>query len=327
MPSRGHLSIGAMKEYKGDLKHMSIMSAAASKTPRNSASTLEFIAPRRRLVAERCAVSPAKHGLEISPNWAPVVVRGEAKMVYCDRLSTEELQSREKDNQGRIGFRAEVEEMDFVWKDGTTLPSYFQDDEKFDFVVSSHVMEHVPNFLGFLAQQFRVCKDDGFVCFVVPDVRLSGEHFRPLTTPGQLIDALLVDRDKPSPGMVYEATYHIFDWPGLENLKAKHVLETKRGYTTAQAAEFARLAVEQYIDVHCWSFTHATFEDVFREVRDAGFLDFEIVAIDQIAEEIVCTLKPNRGRRGGTGDSLRHEIEDLERRLTELRSQLQAAAI
>jgi SAM-dependent methyltransferase len=303
---------------------MSITSAAAGKLPRNVAETLEFIAPRRRLIAERCAVTPTKRGLEISPNWAPVVVRGEAQMVYCDRLSTEELQSREKDNQGRIGFKCDVEEMDFVWKDGTLLPSYFEDDEKFDFVVSSHVMEHVPNFLGFLAQQFRVCKNDGVVCFVVPDVRLSGEHFRPLTTPGQLIDALLVNRDKPSPGMVYEATYHIFDWPGLENLKAKHVLETKRGYTTAQAAEFARVAVETYIDVHCWSFTYATFEDVFTEVRDAGFLDFEIVAIDQIAEEIVCTLKPNRGQSGGPVETLRREIEELESRLTHLKSQLRA---
>jgi SAM-dependent methyltransferase len=305
---------------------MSIMSAAAGKMPRNVATALEFIAPRRRLVAERCEVTPAKHGLEISPLFAQLVVRGEAQMVYCDRLSTEDLQSREKDNQGRIGLKCEVEEMDFVWKDGTLLPAYFGDDEKFDFVVSSHVMEHVPNFLGFLAQQFQICKDDGVVCFVVPDVKLTGKYFQPLTTPAQLIDVLLVNRDKPSPGMVYEATYHIFEWPGLENLRAKHVLETQRGYTTAQAAEFARVAVERYIDVHCWSFTYSTFEDVFAEVRDAGFLDFEIVAIDQIAAEIVCTLKPNRARSGSRMQALRHEIKELESRLTHLKSQLQASA-
>lgn len=244
-------------------------------------------------------------------------------MVYCDRLSTEELQAREKGNEGRIRFGAEVEEIDFIWKDGTTLPSYFGDDEKFDFVISSHVMEHVPNLLGFLDQQFQICKDDGVVSFVVPDVRLSGEYFRPLTTPGQLIDAFLMNLDKPSPGMVYEASYHIFEWPGQKNFTAKHVLETKRGYTTAQAASFARAAVNKYIDVHCWSFTHPTFEDVFMEVRDAGFLDFDIVAIDQIAAEIVCTLKPNRGRRS-PAESLQHEIQDLERRLAELRSQLRA---
>lgn len=305
---------------------MSIMRCAAGKLPRNKPDLLNFIAPRRRLIAERCAVMPLKHGLEISPNFAPLVVRGEAKMVYCDRLSTAELQSREKDNQGRLALGVEVEEMDFVWEDGKALDSYFDADETFDFVVSSHVMEHVPNFLGFLAQQFRVCKVDGVVCFVLPDVRLTGEYFRPLTTPGQLIEALVLNRDKPSPGMVYEATYHNFHWTGLENLKAKHVLETKRGYTTATAAEFAWKSVDQYIDVHCWSFTYSTFRDVLTEVRDAGFLDCEIVAIDQIAEEIVCTLKPNRERSVRQGEPLRQEIKELERRLSELRSQLSATA-
>jgi SAM-dependent methyltransferase len=284
---------------------------------------LEFIAPRRRLIAERCIVGPSKVGLEISPNWAPLVLRGEAKMVYCDRLSTEELEFREKDNKGRIEFRAAVEEMDFVWSDGTALPSYFSDDEKFDFVVSSHVMEHVPNLLGFLQQQRQVCKDDGIICFVVPDVRLSGEHFRPLTTPAQLIEAFVLNRDKPSPGMVYEASYHIFDWPGLANLKAKHVRETKRGYTTEQAMEFARHAVNNYVDVHCWSFTYAAMEDLFGELKEAGCFDFEVVAVDQIAEEIVCTLRPSRpAAGGGEREAVHREIRQLEARLAELKLQV-----
>ena len=298
---------------------------AGDKKPRNTAACLEFIAPRRRLIAERCRVSPEKCGLEISPNWAPLVLRGEAKMVYCDRLSTAELEGRERDNKGRVDFHAVVEEMDFVWKDGTPLPSYFNANEKFDFVVSSHVMEHVPNLLGFLQQQRQVCKDEGIICFVVPDVRLSGEHFRPLTTPAQLIEAFLLNRDKPSPGMVYEASYHIFDWPGLANLKARHVLETKRGYTTEQAMEFARYALDNYVDVHCWSFTHAGMEDLFRELKEAGCFDFDVLAVDQIAEEIVCTLRPSRPASGGyKDDSVSCEIRELEARLAELKSRVQA---
>jgi len=302
----------------------SLMQLAVQKKPRNTAAGLEFIGPRRRLIAERCDVNPNKYGLEISPNWAPLVLRGEAQMVYCDRLSTAELESREKENKGRIDLHAVVEEMDFIWKDGTSLPTYFSANEKFDFVVSSHVMEHVPNLLGFLQQQRQVCKDEGIISFVVPDVRLSGEYFRPLTTPAQLIEAYLLNRDKPSPGMVYEASYHIFDWPGLSNLKARHVLETKRGYTTEQAMEFARYAVNNYVDVHCWSFTHATMADVLRELKESGCFDFDVVAIDQIAEEIVCTLRPSRPGSGGLEDeSISREIRQLEARVAELKSRMQ----
>lgn len=304
---------------------MSLIATSSNKRAKNSLAVLEFIGERRRLMHQHCCVSPSKLGLEISPNWAPLVLRNEAHVVYCDRLTTEQLVEREKGNSSRIHYGAEVEDMDFIWKDGTKLASYFSPHEKFDFIVSSHVLEHVPNFIGFIDQQRAILKDDGYIGFVLPDVRRSGEYFRPLTTPAQLIDALIIDRTMPSPGMVYEATYHIFDWPGEQNFRAKSINETKRGYTDKQAVEFARISAQEYIDVHCWAFTYATFRDVLAEVSSVGLFDYDVAFLGQHAEEIICVLQPKHAHAGAQrGEAGRH-IAALEAEISRLQEQLARA--
>lgn len=65
-------------------------------------------------------------------------------------------------------------------------------DGTYDFVLSSHCLEHLANPLPSLAEWGRVLKDDGLLVLVVPHKDGTFDHRRPTTTLGHMIE----DRDR-----------------------------------------------------------------------------------------------------------------------------------
>ncbi len=56
------------------------------------------------------------------------------------------------------------------------------DDNSYDFVLSSHCLEHVANPLAALHEWRRIVRPGGFLILVLPDPRRSFDHARPVTT-------------------------------------------------------------------------------------------------------------------------------------------------
>ena len=118
-------------------------------------------------------------GLEISPNWAPLITPTECKDIhYCDILDDQELTQRDKDNPDRVDSHLEVMPLTYILKEGLTIAECAPPQTKYGYIVSSHVLEHVPDFLGMLYQQRNVLKDGGTIAFVLPNFKGSGEYFR-----------------------------------------------------------------------------------------------------------------------------------------------------
>jgi hypothetical protein len=64
------------------------------------------------------------------------------------------------------------------------------DDSSFDYIVSSHVIEHVPNLFGAYVESSRVLKNGGvFMCLFPKRTSEPSDAIRPLTTLEQMIDA------------------------------------------------------------------------------------------------------------------------------------------
>jgi SAM-dependent methyltransferase len=55
-------------------------------------------------------------------------------------------------------------------------------DGSFDFVLSSHCLEHLANPLAALREWLRVCRDGGHLVLVLPNPRHTFDHRRPITT-------------------------------------------------------------------------------------------------------------------------------------------------
>ena len=61
-------------------------------------------------------------------------------------------------------------------------------DHSLDYVLASHVLEHVANPVRALAEWYRVVRPGGFIYLIVPDRRATWEHARELTPVDHMID-------------------------------------------------------------------------------------------------------------------------------------------
>ena len=74
----------------------------------------------------------------------------------------------------------------------------------FDWVVASHVIEHVPDVLGWLDDLAEVTTDGAAVVLMVPDRRFTFDIHRQQTTVGQLLEAHGMRPSSPSIRAVYD---------------------------------------------------------------------------------------------------------------------------
>ena len=74
----------------------------------------------------------------------------------------------------------------------------------FDYVIASHVIEHVPDMIGWMKEVSEVLKDDGILSLAIPDKRYSFDFQREISTPGMFIEAYLRKNRKPTPQAIFD---------------------------------------------------------------------------------------------------------------------------
>jgi len=69
----------------------------------------------------------------------------------------------------------------------------FAQNESYDFVICSHVLEHVANPFFLIMEIYRILKEKGIFYLAIPDSRFSDDYGRPQTTYLELVDLLHQD--------------------------------------------------------------------------------------------------------------------------------------
>jgi SAM-dependent methyltransferase len=114
------------------------------------------------------------HGLEIGPLHRPMPLPDGVRVTYTDSFSTDALKqvwAREVDGH-------DIAAIDVV-TDATTLDGIA--DASFDFVVASHVLEHLENPISGLRHALRVLRPGGVLLLALPDRRATFDAARPPT--------------------------------------------------------------------------------------------------------------------------------------------------
>lgn len=126
-------------------------------------------------------VNPATGmGLEIGPHNQPMVTKDEGHILYMDYLTREE-HIRKNPNAGYID---DIPETDIVIEDND-YAKYVND--KFDYIIANHVIEHAPDLIGFLMSLYSMLRDDGVLFLAIPDKKFTFDRFRPNTTLAHVI--------------------------------------------------------------------------------------------------------------------------------------------
>jgi SAM-dependent methyltransferase len=145
---------------------------------------------------------------------------------------------------------------------------------QFDYIVSSHNFEHLPNPIKFLQGSGKVLKLGGILSMAIPDRRLCFDIYKPASTLAQWIEAFFERRVQPSRAQVFNHMSMMADYDRKKpyNSPATHDIKETFSKWTASLG----LSDIPYEDAHCWTFTSASFELIIRDAHFLGLSPFTV---------------------------------------------------
>jgi predicted SAM-dependent methyltransferase len=197
-------------------------------------------------------------GLEIGPSYSPIAPKKKGFNVHVvDHLCTMDLKRKYEGHGVSVDT---IEEVDFVWN-GQPLAELVGQSAVYDWIIASHVIEHVPDLITFLQQCRKILKPSGYLSLIIPDKRACFDYFNPTSYTGAFLDAYYEKRIKPSPGQVFDHFSNAckngenIAWELGRQGKYKLVHDVK------EAMDMMRKSRDdgEYVDTHCWRYTPDSF--------------------------------------------------------------------
>lgn len=210
--------------------------------------------------------------LEIGPLYRPFILKSEAKVTYVDHTDAESL--REKYREDPYVDLSAIVDVDAIWGKNTLLESV--GGKLFDYIIASHVIEHVPDMLTWLTELQQTLKPGGQIRLVVPDRRFTFDYLRRETELPDLVDAYLRKAREPLPRCIIDHVYYVrrgidpaVAWKKGVDINA---LEVCHPFELGTSSALDTLNNHNYHDVHCWVFTPHSFASVMREAAEQDLL-------------------------------------------------------
>ncbi len=221
------------------------------------------------------------HGLEIGPLYKPVALKDECDVSYVDIHFAKGLREYYATHPGTP--IDEILEVDFALIEGEVTRSLAQATAPaapFDWVVASHVIEHVPDLIGWLNDVAEVLVDGGKLSLAVPDRRYCFDARRPPTTVGQMLLAHHNRDARPSVRAVFDH-YHAAVRVTPTEAWEEHPGPETTIFPLEMARDMTARSVDEgiYMDCHVWLFTPREFVQQLAVLAQLGHLDFTVAEI------------------------------------------------
>lgn len=250
-------------------------------------------------------------GLEIGPLCWPLLKKNEANIKYVDHVSRNDLLEIYKDDKGILPEL--IPEVDFPLN-GRSLRNTIPKGKKFDYILASHVIEHVPDMVRWLQDMASVLKTGGILSLAIPDKRYTFDIDRHTSTTGDVVGAYIDELEKPSSSTLFDYACNFRQnidatkvWQGelYLNSKAPH------RYSLSDSYNLCLENKKRYVDTHCNVFTPSSFFAIIRDLIGLGLFDYEVVTFHDTDEgqyEFLVSL-----RKTGSTVSAAEKIKSLPR--------------
>jgi SAM-dependent methyltransferase len=237
--------------------------------------------PRHDLV---CIDVATMRGLEIGALAAPRVTKDQGRVFYVDHAGTEGIRKKYENDPDMKNRLDEIVEVDYVVDEGQGIYQAVAHDAPFDYVIASHVIEHIPDPVSWLADIATTLRTGGILSLVVPDKRYCFDINRRTTDISEVVDAYLRRLRRPSFKQVYDFISKEISgkvdtaavWAGTVDYR--QVVRSDVEDPDVAAWNLCR-EVERsdaFVDVHCSVFTPDSFLELFERLARLGLLEFEI---------------------------------------------------
>jgi 2-polyprenyl-3-methyl-5-hydroxy-6-metoxy-1,4-benzoquinol methylase len=250
------------------------------------------ISPNRKKIFH--LIDKSGLGLEIGPSYNPIAPKRDGWNVeIVDHLDAESL--RKKYAVWGVNVSA-IEEVDYV-VGSSDMFSAIGEESRYDFIIASHVIEHMPDVVKFLVDCEKLLKTDGILSLIIPDKRFCFDILKPLTTTGQIIQAHIEERSRHTPGTIFDAhALHIKNGESIVWSGDRNPTELKFMHSIAEAKKIMDDYIElgQFKDVHAWQFVPASFEMIISDLIEIGLLKLNKAAsFNTEGHEFFVSLRKN----------------------------------
>ncbi len=248
-------------------------------------------------------------GLEIGPSHNPIASKADGFDVeVIDCMDKESLIEHFKNESVDI---SKIEEVDHVWK-GESYSALTKKSNYYDWILSSHSIEHTTDLIGFLNDCDDILKDDGVISLAIPDKRYCFDYFRPVSGIGKIIDYHRNKNIRHSYGTHIEFNLNycerdsVSSWPEGSDGTFSLNYDAATALTIAKNAETST----EYTDAHEWCFTYNSFRLIIQDLYELGFIKLrEVHSFSSAGNEFHITL----GRHGaGTNKSRLDLLADID---------------
>jgi SAM-dependent methyltransferase len=220
--------------------------------------------------------------LEIGAGYCPVAPKSDGWNTHVvDHAAQEALRAKYAD---AAVDTAAIEPVDTIWQQGPlheAAPAELAG--RVDVIIASHVLEHLPDLIGFFASAARLAAPTGLLSIALPDRRYCFDCFRPWTTTGGLLEAhqRRASRHGLKTAFDHVAYSAVVDgqlaW-GARPIGTPVLLD--RFAAAATAASLSDGTTRPYEDYHAWQFTPAGFELIALELGELGLLDWHVETLE-----------------------------------------------
>ena len=241
-----------------------------------------------------CNINPVGIGIEIGPSYNPIAAKKDGYQVHIiDHMSKENLIKKYENYDVDV---RNIEEVDFIWN-GQKYSKLTGKVKFYDWIIASHVIEHIPDLISFLNDCDEILKNDGVLSLAIPDKRYCFDHYRPPTGISQIIDSYYLQNKLHTPGTMAEYYLNIVSRDGAIAWDKNKEGSDKFLYPLNDVRDKINSIIHknEYTDAHAWCFTPNSFRLMIHDLFILGYIPFrEVSFFDTEGCEFFMTL----GRQG-----------------------------
>ena len=236
-------------------------------------------------------------GIEFGPLHDPIIDSSHKGVIYIDHADTSQLQEKYR-NDPNVDTR-EIVNIDFVYL-GKDLSQTINETHSLDYAVSSHVGEHIPDFIGWLRDIHSVLNAEGKLVIVLPDKRYCWDIHRKRSTGKEMMAANKKSLKRPNLKMIWNGKFKAVSrdgkitWYTFDNLSKQPQYSKVRSMKEIFASLLKYFLKGEYLDVHCWVFSADTFPILIDELRARDLCDFTLENVfGPEGNEFIAVLNPD----------------------------------
>jgi len=227
----------------------------------------------------RKEIDLSKRILEIGPLYSPNIRKEEGIDVsYTDIRSTEDVKNFYKAYPDVPNN--EIVDIDYVIGDGT-YAECFKNVEKFDYIIATHVIEHIPQLIFFFQDIPHILNPKGRLCLTIPYKRYCFDHFRCSTSFAESYD-IYMRGTKNCPSRILDFFMNFtpendaaYWWKNQNSFD--HIAPVDTRFASAKDA-YAQAMNGTYFDAHFSVFTPETFLMFLYNMLHSDLLPFKCVS-------------------------------------------------